>query len=215
MFFSYTFFILAVIRMYEKLSRILTDKLVELKILDIKDFDVYQYGFELLISTIFTTAVVFVISIIVGRFIETTIYLIGFFCIRAICGGFHAKHHYSCFITTILTYFAFLIIHYSTLKTSHIKILVGLFVLSSVIIIFCLAPVEHPNNPMTEYRKKKNRIVSIFFSIFTIFVFAVSVLFNTLTKTLSPFFIGVFIASVSILAAKIENEFYKRKEVKP
>lgn len=199
--------------MCEKLSLRVTNKLVKLKIINIKDFDVYKYGFELLISLVSTIAIIIVISAIVGKFGKTVIYLTGFFCVRAICGGFHAKHHYSCFIITILTYIIFLLLDSLLYIVPNIRIFLGALVLLSFISIICLAPVEHPNNPMTMYRKRKSKVLSVAFSIVLLLIFAAAFKLNALTKIFSSFFIGVFIASVSIIVAEIEKSFLIRKEV--
>ena len=151
--------------MYKKFSQKITEKFVTFGIISKEDYEVYKYGFELLIALLSTTIIIFLISLFIGKFIETILYLVGFFSVRAICGGYHAKHHYTCFITTISSYFLFLLLNICFSSKPYLNLAVGVMTIFSSISIIAFAPIEHPYNPMTEYRKNKNRLLSLLLSV--------------------------------------------------
>ena len=199
--------------MYNKISKRITEKFVELGIIDKENIDIYKYGFELLLSLMFTTLCILILSIFVKKISETVIYLVGFFVVRTICGGYHAKHHYSCFITTIISYLLFLLFEHLTKNESQSKFFIVITLVFSIVIIAAFSPIEHPDNPMTEYRKIKNRRLG-FILIFVLSLCLVSSLFFHNTHYIFSFASGIFIASLAILAAKIEKYIISRKEVK-
>lgn len=67
--------------MYYRISKRLTDILIDNNTIDKSDAVIYQYGFELLISLTFTVFVIIVISLFFGLFFETLLFLLGFFVV--------------------------------------------------------------------------------------------------------------------------------------
>lgn len=63
---------------------------------------IYEYGFELLFSTIITVFFVILLGILCGELSRTTIFLLFFIPIRIAAGGYHAKTYVGCFILTNL-----------------------------------------------------------------------------------------------------------------
>ena len=75
------------------------------------------------------------------------------------------------------------------------------------------APVEDPNNRMSEFRKRKSKILGLILSLTIFGVFALSCLVErNIVKYFVPYFIGIFISSSAILVARIEKIFLIRKE---
>lgn len=198
--------------MYSNISKKLTKWLIKINVIDNKNHEVYEYGFNLIISLFFSTLTIITTSFFLNRFTETILYLIGFFSVRSICGGYHAKHHYSCFIITLSSYILFLVLHNIFHLNSHLNLIVSFLTIISSILIILFAPVEHPNNPMTEYRKNKNRLLSLIFSVVICVINSVSLLSETVLKYICSYIIGVFLAALAILIAKIEIVILKRKE---
>lgn len=200
--------------MYNKISEKITRKLVELGIIDNESIDIYKYGFELLLSLLFTTLFILILSVFIKKLSETVIYLIGFFVVRIICGGYHAKHHYSCFITTISSYILFLLFEYLTITENQSKLFTVVTLVFSIIIIAAFSPVEHPDNPMTEYRRIKNRRLSYILIFALVLCLVISLIIHNIPACLFSLVSGIFIASLAIAAAKIEKYILSRKEVK-
>lgn len=200
------------IGLYNKIAQTITQKLISNNIVKKDDFEIYQYGFELLLSLLFTVLVVFVISFFIGMTIETMIYFVGFFSVRVICGGYHAKHHWSCFITTLCTYLIFLFVYFMLVEEMRMKTILFVFSIISVIIILFFAPVEDPNNHMSEFRRKKSNILKFVLSFIVLSIFTLACLIkNNVIILIAPFFVGIFIAAFAILVAKVENIFLKER----
>ncbi len=198
--------------MYKKISHKITSKFIEFGIIKSSDYSIYRYGFELLVSLIFTIAFILIVSAMLNKIIETLFFLIAFLGTRTICGGYHAKHYYSCFFGTISIYF-FSLLFYCYIYTKHYAdlILFPFTIISALIIVLC-SPVEHPNNPMTTYRKNKNRLIGLFLSIIICLMhFFVLFIEHNMTQHLS-FFIGFIFAAFTVLVAKIEMIILERKE---
>lgn len=195
--------------MYKKISQKITEKFVMLGIIKKDEYEIYKYGFELLTALFFTTIIILLISLSIGKFIETALYLIGFFSVRSICGGYHAKHHYTCFITTIFTYFLFLFLNYYFSSKSYLFFTIGLMTIVSSGLIIAFAPIEHPNNPMTEYRKNRNRFLSLILSITICLIYFASMFSKMAMLYVFNYAVGIFLATLAILVAKIEIVIFK------
>ncbi len=198
--------------MYKIISDAITEKFVKLEIIKENDREVYKYGLELLISLIMTTGIIITASLFLGKFISTLLYLAGFFNARTICGGYHAKHHYSCFMLTISSYIVFLLLNFAFYSKPYLNWVTVFMTVFSAIMITAFAPIEHPDNPMTEYRKNRNRRLSIILSIIICLVCFISLLFKTVSPYVYCYASGIFLAALSIPAAKIEMINIKRKE---
>lgn len=199
--------------LYNKVSRIITSKLLSYGAINRNDFEVYRYGIELLISLFSTIFIIAIISCFIGKVIESIVYLIAFFSVRIICGGYHAKHHWSCFLTTLCTYLFYLLFYSVIIEKENLEIVLCGITLFSFITIIMFAPVEDLNNPMSEFRKRKNKNLSIILSLTILVIFLLTCLAkNNIVEFLTPYFIGIFISSSAILVARIEKIFFIRKE---
>lgn len=198
--------------MYKKISQKISEKFVTLGIISNDDYEIYKYGFELLIALLSTTFIIILTSLFIDKFVETVLYLLGFFSVRAICGGYHAKHHYTCFLTTTFTYFIFLLLNIFFYSKPYFSSVSGFMTIVSAILIIAFAPIEHPNNPMTEHRKNKNRLLSLILSIVICLLHFVSLFLEFALLYVFNYTSGIFLAAIAILAAKIEIVTMKRKE---
>ena len=86
--------------MLNKMAVKITDKLVLKKIVSDDMADIYIYGFELLISFFFSTIGVLIIGIILGRFLQTLMFLATFILLRSFTGGYHANTYAVCSLVT-------------------------------------------------------------------------------------------------------------------
>lgn len=145
--------------MISDLSVKVTGVLLNNRIIEKQDEEVYQYGLELLISTIINFTLVFFIGIIYGRFLQTVLFLLEYCFIRRYAGGYHANTHGKCIGTFSILYFLMLFLT----KMFHIdRINVFLFLASMIsnIIVFILSPVEDKNKPLEEQEIKRNSSIS-------------------------------------------------------
>lgn len=99
-----------------------------------------------------------IMGIITGSGWETCIYLSVFCGLRRFCGGYHARTQRGCRCASFLTYLVFLFGSRMFEKIDTVfwgwTLVLYMFCFLNVL---CLAPVEHPNKPLTDVDRKRNR----------------------------------------------------------
>ena len=95
------------------------------------DMEIYEYGLELLLSSILQIIAVLLISVVVGKLLVTIMFLLAFCTLRTFAGGYHAETHFRCFIILLFVYSIF------------------------------LAPIDSENKPLTSDEKNRYRKISI------------------------------------------------------
>ncbi len=142
-----------------KLSRIIADFFIRHKIVPEEQREVYEYGFELSISSLIGILIVLAIGFISGRFWESVVFYIVFCFTRLFTGGYHAPSHLLCKITFAGALLAVLVVDW---------LLTGIesyywFVLHfySLIIVCQFAPIDNPNKELTERQKVRCKVISI------------------------------------------------------
>ena len=122
--------------------------------------EIYAYGMELLISDVLNTLIVLLISLISHTLPAAAIFIAVFMGLRQFVGGFHANSHLSCMFTLVVV---MLVFSYGICNVSEqiAQIFSIGFIIISLPIIFCIAPVPHPNKPMSEEKGIRLRKQSI------------------------------------------------------
>lgn len=101
-------------------------------------FEIYVYGFELLVSSIIETGALILIGGLIGKFVETILFIISFSSIRFFSGGYHANSYLKCFVVTMISYILILLMTNILSELSYsIIVLIALmiFVLSLILFI--------------------------------------------------------------------------------
>ncbi len=165
-----------------------------------KDKKIYSYCFEILFSTVINLVFVLIVSVIFNKVPEMFFYLAGFIPLRRVAGGFHAKTHFRCFCTLVVTYSIFLMILSYTavhLNCFFFCILQGL----SILFVFIFAPVQNENRPISKEERKrfqrKSRSMILAGCLFSMIIILFSFVYAV------SFIIGSFTASLSLLAAQM------------
>lgn len=170
-----------------------------------EDKEVYEYSFEILLSSILNFTAVIVLAIFTRKIMEAILFVMGFVPLRTLAGGYHAKNHFRCFLILLFTYSLFLL----TVFFIPVKFIVTttiLLILSSILLIFLLSPVEDHNKPLTEEESKKfKRKSRISILVYSLIVFGLSFLFTNKIFGFSLAF-GIFSVSFSLLASVIRNK---------
>lgn len=129
---------------------------------------IYAYGMELLISDVLNAMIVLLIALISHTLPATIVFIAVFMGLRQFVGGYHANSHLSCMFTLIIV---MLIFSYGICNVSEklIWLLSTGFSALSLPIIFSIAPIPHPNKPMSEEKgvklKQRSRILVILLSV--------------------------------------------------
>ena len=108
--------------------------------------EVYAYSLEVALSAAIFWLMMAALTLIFGQIGPTLIYLGVFFFLRSAIGGYHASTHLRCSVVSVVVYLGF-IWCYTHLSegTAWIVLLSG----AAVLLIFCFAPVDHPNKPFS------------------------------------------------------------------
>lgn len=149
--------------MFIRLSKSIASFFVRLEIIKSEDVQVYEYGLQLLLSTIANGVIALVISIISKTFLPCLCFLGIFVLMRAVVGGYHAKSHLGCCGILILVLTVFILI-LKLVPSDYYYVLSAIMTVLSVVIILKYAPVEHENKPITEKDRKRLRQKSIIYS---------------------------------------------------
>lgn len=156
--------------MIKKLSKKFTNVLVENKIIESDDFEIYRYGFEALIYFTINISLALFIGIIFDRFIHTIIFLSCYCTLRQFTGGYHARNYTECTLTFVVIYLITIFVA-NNIDIYRYKYLLVLLMIASVLIIYKLAPLENRSKPLNDRDKRhyKNIAISIIVIISSMF----------------------------------------------
>ena len=136
----------------EHLSIVLTNYIFKKGIIDEKNYEIYQYGFQCFLEVSASTICSIVIALLLHMFSECLFFFLLFIPMRSFSGGLHIKTYFSCFIgSCLILTTTLLIVKYLTIP---IPISFMLYVFCSIIILI-IGPVDHPNR---EVDSQENRI---------------------------------------------------------
>ncbi|MCL2820421.1 MAG: accessory gene regulator B family protein [Oscillospiraceae bacterium] len=190
-----------------RMSKSISSFFISHEVISDEDREVYEYSFEILLSTILSFLTILIIAIISDSMLNTIFFLVGFIPLRLIAGGYHAITHLRCYILFVLTYIAFLMIT----KFIPINLIVPLIFLSfpiSITLIFLLAPSDDSNKTIDDKERNKFRKKSRW----AIVGFSVLICTTILAKELFALSIalGNVTVAISLLANFIKNQGSKR-----
>lgn len=148
-----------VIEIITKFCHIIVNFFIRKNIFPEEQIDIYQYGFELWVSSVIGILITFAIGIISGRFWESVIFYIVFCFTRLFSGGFHAPTYMLCKITFAAVLLTILALDW--LLCDIVDYYWYVLYLYSFIIICRFAPVENSNKRLTEYEKVRSKVICI------------------------------------------------------
>ena len=124
------------------------------------DAEVYVYGFDITIASLWNNFLLIALSFLFGNAFRGLVYSLAFTPIRVYGGGYHLKTHWGC---TLMTLGSFIVCYWGTtllMPFANPFLLGGLFL---VILLICLwkAPVVHPNNPIAPEKHPRLRFKCI------------------------------------------------------
>lgn len=186
--------------MIAKLAKSTACFFVKNNLIEKDDEEVYVYGMEILLSTVFNLIIALIIAITTDTFIPCLINLSAFVTIRIYAGGYHADTHEGCMLTLTAVQSIFIVI-IKVVSVEILKIFIPIMLVASVFVILRLAPVAHPNKPLSDNLKIKLRKKSC---ISTFLWLAFSIMFMVLGKYNISFYssFGMLTISTAMLAEK-------------
>lgn len=188
-----------------RLSKRMASFFVHRNIIEKDDKEVYEYGLQLLLSTVLNTAAALLLAIVSGAVIPCLFYLSAFVIMRKSAGGFHAKTHLGCCCILIAVQCCFI----AFIKFAPVEIYTmvsGLSLIVSAAAILLFAPLEHENKPLSDKDKVRLRKISI---AYMLIISGLIILFGVLNlrQIMVSTALGILTSSGSILATKIQEKF--------
>lgn len=186
------------------LSKRISHFLYRNNIITEKDMEIYQYGFEIIFSTIIGLAIIIFIGIVLHMFWQSILYYLIFATIRQYTGGYHANSYLKCnlffFVVSFFTLGMTKLCYTSDLYTitPHVLILI-----ITILSIYKLAPIENQNKPMTDNELKRNHKFAM--AMTSALVLISCILFNYQLEISVLIAFTLFSVSMLILLVKIKK----------
>lgn len=126
--------------------------------------EVYQYGLEMILSTILNCIIVLLLGALMNEILAAIIFFIIFALVRSSSGGYHADTYFKCNslfainLIMVLLWMKFAAPFYFIV--CHI-----IFILIYFMIVTKYAPIENPNKTLSDMQKKHNKGLSIIYGI--------------------------------------------------
>lgn len=173
-----------------------------------ENYELYNYGIFVLLSTVFHVLTIAVIGIFFGMFLESVVFYLSFIAVRKFAGGYHAKNSTNCYISSIVFSCAllFLIMQSGNFPSFVTPLILAL----SAVIIFIFAPVEHENKPLS---KKEKSVYKLMASCTTMILIVVYVILsvNGQSQFSASIAFGVLLSAFVVILKIIQDKFTKRK----
>jgi len=184
--------------MLEKIALRLTTYMIEKEVIPADDEEVYVYGWSLVFSQFGSLLLMILIAALVGEFIGGVIFLAFTFPLRSYAGGFHASTYLRCFITSMSGFASALLL--ALFWPERLMGWTLLLLVFSVLVTFIGAPVDHPNKPLKDHQKKRNKKLSrIIVSTETAVVLSLWFLLPVLRHYLFWGMLGMALTSLTLL----------------
>lgn len=116
------------------------------------ELDVYEYGIDLALYTVGSIGALILMGVLAGYQVPVTGWILTFGTLQALCGGYHAWSHASCF--AIMTACGAAMALLWNVLPDNVYVYIPL-ALASAAVIMRFAPVEHKHAPMSEAKKKR------------------------------------------------------------
>lgn len=181
-------------------ASLIVEVLIQHGIIKVQQAEVYQYGLEILISSLLTCCITVVCGLLFRCLAAALLYFLMFAVLRSICGGYHAKTNWKCnlvftLVTAIVLFF---------FKWMPVEQFTELHDCSNAIAIlttvFC-TPVENEYKPLTGKQKKHCRILG---TVMVVLLALISCLLIHFYQSSYSVLIDMTLLAVSIPAFVIE-----------
>lgn len=191
--------------MYNRIAKYITNEMIRNSIIEKEKYDLYLYGFELMLAYFFYFLSLLFVAILTNTIIESIVFCTGFLVIRKSAGGYHASSYLKCQMLFIFNQIIFVV----CVKLVSLSILVYILcvvLLTMFIVMWTLAPVDNENKKLTKaeynYFKKASKVCSFIVTLISIVLFC----FFQAHIYLLSLLIGVFSATISIIVGYFQQK---------
>ena len=186
------------------LAEKLTDYLIKNEIKEEAKREECTYGFEMLFQKAIGYGTLLLLGSALYKFIPTVVFLLTFCTLRERTGGFHMRTETGCFIVSIVQFL--LIMRLGEVSIIRLPFIQLGIVLISILIIFLLAPLNHPNwNLNTEEVKQCRHLARMWTFIFAGIV-VVSVYMDWFLEYIPYIVMGMGLDAGALLLGKVVRQ---------
>ena len=184
----------------------LTDHLIFKQYIPSEDREIYEYGFDILIYTVWSTLALLLIGFVLKQFWNAAIIVLGFYTFQSFGGGYHADSHLKCFLTMTCGLLIGLSFVFLQEQLVILLIITGI----STIVLLMIPLTIHPNKSFLEPKRKPLTIRSIIMTLSALVLVILVSIF--LDKYLCACTATFFLAAASRIAGKMK--YSKTKPVR-
>ncbi|WP_369682941.1 accessory gene regulator ArgB-like protein [Ruminococcus flavefaciens] len=181
--------------MIHRLSLELADYLFYKKIITMEKYEVYSYGLEMLISAVIGALLILACGILTNSLVRSIIFYVLFVFIRMYTGGYHADSHLVCKATLLCSFILTNIAYLMLRDRCEMMFLVVIGILNFIIVLL-LSPVECAKKPLSEYVRKRNKVISC---CLYIFIFTLSLVLCYMSYNEEALFPTLVVSNISLL----------------
>lgn len=146
--------------MLHNMSEKITDFLLLKKSITFEEKDIYIYGVELVTSSVINLSICLIIGLCLDEFLNSVLFFVIFCSLRKFSGGYHCMTYLKCNILFSIIVLSSLLISKYVDGVENIPLMLTVMMIT-ILVIFCLAPVEHPNKQIDKKENKKYKIISL------------------------------------------------------
>ena len=179
----------------------LLDKMLRYKLIPSDKSEVYLYGLQILLNSVWTSLSILIVAILLDSFFIAMLYFLITIPLRMTCGGYHASKYSSCFIISNLTYVMVSLMTKVLIFWNLPKI--GWFstLYISALFIHLNAPIENIHHPLSQQKKKRNKYLCLSFLSADLLVLSVFLAYDV-CSTYSRFsIIAILMVAIMIIPA--------------
>jgi accessory gene regulator B len=150
--------------MISRISSGIVGLLLKNNIIESDDIEVYQYGFEMILSTLVMLIIVLVCGLIFREIILSVVFFILFALVRSSSGGYHAETYFKC--NTMYTINLVIVLLSSKFASPYYNISSHIvFLLIYLLTVYRFSPIENPNKPLNDSQKKRHKTLCIIYGL--------------------------------------------------
>ena len=192
----------------DRLIRLSTDFLIDHGVIAPDDRDVYEYGFHAIYQNIFSLGVVVILAFLLRQVPQTLLFHIVFIPMKSVAGGYHATTRMRCFVISMVIWLASLGLIALVTLAPYVALIMSL---TSCIIIWIIAPVEHENNPLSAKKRRLmmrlSRVISATFCLGTVAMLVAFPAYGWIGASIA---VSMLAMSISLLVAYLQGRLAQR-----
>ena len=174
---------------------------------NLEEQELYEYAIYIFLSSLLHCITILLIGYFYNLLIESILFYFSFVLIRKFAGGYHARTHIRCYVSSTISAIVIIaIIKLLILLQEIIYIHLAIIGLSNVciLVIVSMVPLESDNKPLSSNEKYYYRIIAIIMTFIIYFLFIGSEVLKmyNISIALSS---GIFVSSFVLVIRKIQT----------